>query len=353
VNPGAAVERVHKQPPQFVLEQRYRFADATVDLSSEDMEFGRRLTQIFGECLTAVGGDRGRFAGTCQVRTPGREDVVVFFDDSHPLDVLAFNLTLFPDGRYREVEGTEVGWRFLARTSDSRSFVAFRDNTMVIDRNFEWEAFTGHYMLHRMLRLQTDIMFFHGASVALEGAGVLLAGQEKSGKTTFSMALASRGSVFLGDDLAAVRLPTPTSPVHQLIPFRRAVSVRPGPRAAFVDDRISAGSYREEVYADGDIRIRALAGDFFPATPMAVPLECIFFLRGFGKNVVVERATPGLHLVELLTPLASTMWGVAPGARMMDFLRLLRRVRCFFLYSGGSVEETALTVEQTVRGTWD
>ncbi len=324
---------------------RYRFADGILDLSSGSLPFAARLAQIYGECATSAV-DVSPLTLRSEVRHSLREPVVAaMFQDNEPLDSLAFILSLFPDGRYREVSGQCPGWRYLAEGAESCPFAALRDDFILLDSTRSWEAFIGTYCLHRVLRLQREILFFHAASVSVNGSGVLLGGPEKAGKTTLSMSLASRGNAFMGDDLAAVRRGS-----HELIPIRRSVSVRPGPRARIVSERLTAGAYEEEPYPDGETRIRAFASDLFPsARPLPVPLKAIFFLRGFGDRSQVEPIATGMSQLRWLTPLASTLWGVSRAARIKDFLHLMAQVRCFFLSSGGSPEETAELVEKTVR----
>jgi hypothetical protein len=346
---GRLLDELRNTRPSFVARDCYQFADGKVDVSSEDEPFARRIAQIFGECATSGGGP-ARFSIGCQVRiSASGSAVALIFDDAEPLDAAAFNLSLFPDRRFREVGCEVAGWRFLASLLDDRPFAAFGCDVTLMDRKRAWEAFAGHYILHRVLRLQKRILFFHASSVVIDGNGVMLAGPENSGKTTVSMTLATRGSAFFGDDIAAVRLPGDL-PYHELIPLRRSVCVRPGPRAALVNARFSAVRYTEEPYEDGETRIRAFAADLFPSAPVKPGrLGAIFFLKGFAERPRVEPVSAGVEQVGWLTPLASSLWGVPASVRMLDFVRLLKGVLCFSLYVGGLPEETAATVEETVR----
>ncbi|MBI1787416.1 MAG: hypothetical protein HYR60_07685 [Acidobacteria bacterium] len=273
--------------------------------------------------------------------------ILATFEDSQPLDQVAFNLSLFPDQRYEEIPGGSAPWRLLAHAGGaSMPFAAAADNKVLLDRGQAWEAFVGHYALHRLLRMQSDMLFFHAASAGIGAAGVLIAGPEKSGKTTLSTTLASRGHAFLGDDLAGVRRSS-----GELVPLRRSASIRPGPRAPGMTELLERGQYREEVYADGETRVRARIGDLFPSAGAApIPLHSVFFLRGgFGDRPSVKAFVAGPQHARWLTPLGSTLWGVPAGVRMMDFMRLLSRAHCYFLEPGGAPEETAQLVESTVK----
>lgn len=327
----------------------FALADGVLDLRSEDPTFRRRMLTIYGECVTehAFGYP---FSLRCTVRL-SRSAPLAFatMEDDEHIDPLAFNQHLFPDNRYEEVPSSAAGWRFLAtRNNGSVPFAAFRQNEILFDVDQPWQAFLGHYALHRLLYAQKDLLFFHAGSAAVGDAGILLCGEEGSGKTTLSLAFASHGHRFLGDDLAGVRVAS-----GELIPVRRSVSIRRGVRAKGLTELLEAGKYEEEVYPDGDIRIRARAGDLYPeATSCPLPLKHIFFLRGFADQPQIEKIQPDMSLVRHLTPLGSTLWGASPGLRAMQFLRLLSRSKCWFLRPGDP-DTTVRLIERTMEEKWD
>jgi hypothetical protein len=196
-----------------------------------------------------------------------------------------------------------------------------------------------------VLRLQREMLFFHAASVAVDGCGIMLVGPKGAGKTTTSVTLASRGHGFLGDEMAAVERNT-----KALLPFRRAVSLRSGPRSRRVDEHLASCHHSLEKYPDGGDRTLVNIGSLFPqagAAPAA--LSVVLFLRGFSERPRVEPFAFGLDHLPMLSPLACSMWGVSAGARIMDVTRLLRGTTCCFL-EAGPPEETADMVENIASG---
>ena len=132
-----------------------------------------------------------------------------------------------------------AGWRTIAsRQTPGEPQVALCDRHALVDRRQVWQPFIANYAINRVLRLQREMLFFHAASIGIEGRGAMIVGPKASGKTTTAMALAARGHAFLGDEMAAVHRTTKV-----MLPFRRAVSVRRGPRARRVDEHLARCQY--------------------------------------------------------------------------------------------------------------
>jgi len=85
-------------------------------------------------------------------------------------------------------------------------------------------------------------------------------GDKCAGKTTTALFLAARGHDLLSDEVGAVHCGENT-----LAPFRRALSIRPGPLPEMVRARLRAGGFNRETLADGTSRIRARIGGSFKA----------------------------------------------------------------------------------------
>jgi energy-coupling factor transporter ATP-binding protein EcfA2 len=195
------------------------------------------------------------------------------------------------------------------------------------------------------MMIQRDVLFFHAASLAIGGKGVLIFGPKGAGKTTISLALAGRDHSFLGDEYAAV-----SASDFELLPFRRTASIREGPRTEQVDEYLAAHDCQVENNLDGTTRRRACVGEIFPgATPRSAFLTHAFFLSGFASRPGLRRFQPGIESLHLLAPLLCTVWGVPASVRALSFLRLLSRARCYQLEAGGHPDETAALVEQTVE----
>lgn len=120
MNPAAALEESERTSPGFLVSPRYRFGDLAVDLDSEDSVFVDRLSEIFGEC--AVERDSTRAAVLhCELRVLRESQAVLIrFGGQPEFDPVAFNLSLFSDGRYVEVPASLPGWRAIGPATDGR-----------------------------------------------------------------------------------------------------------------------------------------------------------------------------------------------------------------------------------------
>jgi hypothetical protein len=325
---------------------RYRLANGELILDCEDEALERRFEDIYGE--GAVGGTLSEAAHSvkCVVRVFDAAVAAVLFDDPEPLDAFAFCQSLFPDRGYVEGPAGAHGWRTIAlRQTPREPQIALCDDYALVDRRQLWQPFIANYAVNRVLRLQREVLFFHAASIGIEGCGALIVGPKASGKTTTALALAARGHDFLGDEVAAVHSSTRT-----MLPFRRAVSIRAGPRARQLDDQLTSFRHARETFPDGVERTLVKVGSLFPRRgALPTTLSCVTFLRQFAELPTAEPFTFGLHHVRLLSPLAASMWGMPAGARIVDLSRLLQGVRCYFL-DPAQPEATAELVEQIIVG---
>ena len=328
----------------------YRFGDGILELDVDDSAFRQRFRQAYQECAVSLPAPREASPRVrCSVRLVDVPQVALFsFNDSESLDLLDFSLRLFPERGFRELPSTVEGWRFLARTATcTEPFMVARDNQAFVDRRQPWRAFIGSCAVNRILRLQREVLFFHAASIGIDDVGILLTGPKGAGKSTISLMLASRGHCFLGDEIAAVRRGS-----GEMMPMRRAASIRSGPRARTLDVLLRDRKYELELFPDGTQRIRANVGDLFPnAVARPVQLHSILFLRRFAPHPCLEPFTFSLNHLRLLQPLSCTLWGVSPGLQLMEFLTLFSRVQCYFL-DVGEPEATADLIEETAEGLW-
>lgn len=328
----------------------YQFGDGLLGVRSDDAPFRDRFRTVFAEC--AVRGDVSptspRVLCTVSNVSPA-ELAVIHFDDPEPLDAARFATTLFADRAYT-VEAEASGWSLVG--SDPRGGavgIAFKDALAVAPQTSRWQPLLGNLALNRVLRLQEDVLFLHAASVVIGSKGVLLTGPKHGGKTTLSTALAARGHGFLGDELSAVRIST-----RQMLPFRRAISFREGPRSAAVDAALASEPDPViEEYPDGAPRRRALPRDLFPgaAAPSAT-LEAIFVLRSFAGRARVEPFVPAAAEARVLAPFASSLWGVPEALRAMRMGALMAASSCYYL-DAGTPDETADLIERITEDGWD
>jgi hypothetical protein len=297
--------------------------------------------------LRAVGGSRLNAIPSLTVTTfefPGALDLV-----SVALGVLQVRQNAY----YAAAGSTATGWRYVTTVErPSQVVLAVNGHRALIDLAPLWPSFLRDLLVATTLSSQRNILFLHAASVAVHGRGALLFGWGGAGKTTLALALAARGHGFLGDDYASIRTDDLT-----LLPFRRNVHIRPGPRAQGVEEALRSGRYETEVFPDGLRRLSAAAGDLFPEAP-APPtrLAAGFFLRRFAPEPRTTPFEPSLAHLDSLKSLATSgpiraAWGISPGRRLLAFLRvidILAKISCYSL-EVGRPEATAAHLERTLE----
>jgi hypothetical protein len=228
--------------------------------------------------------------------------------------------------------------------------LAFGPSGILVSGGHAWQHVIALYAISTAIRLRPDVYVLHAASLGVSGRGVLLSGAKGMGKTTLSLCFASRGHAFLGDEWAAV-----SSLSGELLPLRRAASIRPGPHSAGVDEYLRRHACDTEILPDGTQRVRTLVGSVFPqALPQVVPLTDIFFLRRFASRPTVERFSPGRGELPPISPILASVWGYSPSERALEMFRTLSKARWWHLDVGGSPEQTTELIEETVKeDLWD
>jgi hypothetical protein len=254
-------------------------------------------------------------------------------------------LDLYRDRGYVEMHSGAAGWRCIGLARIGHPLLISKGTQVLVDAAQLWQPLIATYAINVAMQLQKDLLFFHAAAVGIGGAGVLMAGDKGAGKSTLSMALAAQGHEFFGDEVTAVR-----SRALELVPFRRAVSIRPGPRAPRVEEVLSRTATFTEKFPDGTTRTRAEAGKLFPRkVAESLPLRWAFFLRSFEDCPRAEAFVPRATDLRMLAPLPCTLFGGSPAMTMLRVAKLLSKVNCYFLHPG-QPEETARLVEEIVRG---
>ncbi len=320
----------------------YRIGDGYLGIESEDIPFRARYRNVYGECLESsppIAGARPRLH--CGVRVErGMPAQLVTFTASEEIDIVDFVLDLFGGRGYVEKAGI-AGWRVIGSIDNATPLLASKGNRVLVEPAQPWQPVIANCAFNWLLRMQRDLLFFHAATVGVGGAGVLITGSKGAGKTTLSMALASRGSDFLGDEIAAVR-----KRGHELLAVRRAVSIRPGPRSPTLQRILERKPYPAEQFPDGSTRVRAEAGELFPGLPgRSLPLRLVLFLCGFEECPRAELHKTSSVDLRLLTPLACTFWRTSPAPALMQVAELLSSVKCYLLHPG-MPEDTAILVER-------
>ncbi len=326
----------------------YRFARGGLCLTCDDTQFADRFRILFAECVSSKA-ELNQFPVFCLELTTNHTSntSLVWFDAKETLDYCTFILELFPERNLRVLPKKHLAeWQCLAKCDCTDPVIAVGRHQLLIDRGYSWQAIVAQFAVSNVMRLQQDVRFFHAATVGIGTNGLLIVGAKGSGKTTLSLALAARSHAFLGDEYAAVCVKT-----GALLPFRRAVSIRPGARAARLEVRLQGMNPLIDKTEDGSNRVRLSARDVFPdAAPRSVNLSHCLFLRGFQQKPAVEELTPGEIKLPSLQPLLASLWSQRPGMLMLEFLRVFSGARCFYLDIGGTPDETAELIERVVEG---
>jgi hypothetical protein len=337
---------------EALQEERYLFGRYLLSMKCEDSSFSQRFRDIFAECAYDATEDKDIpriVLRVCSVRSNHEVLAVSLFPSL--VDGVDFVGQLFPERHYLECIGLAPRWRMLAlpKTPFEPVF-GFGPSTILVSRSHSWQQMVAMYAISNAFRLQPDVFVFHAAAVAVGEKGVLLFGDKGAGKTTLSLCLASRGHAFLGDEWGAVSTST-----NELLPLRRMASIRQGAQAKGVDEYLRNHSCDAEILPDGTKRVRARVGEMFPqASARVVPLTHAFFLQRFAARPAVERLARNGEELPRISPLLSTIWGQSPGVRALELLRTVGRACWWRLDVGGSPEETAELVEETVKeDLWD
>ncbi len=331
-----------------------RLGDACLQVVSSGEGCLDELEGLYRDCLLARPHPDSIRIRCHAARLPGSSRLWLSFEGASLPDPMSAAGTPFRVlrhlARYAEVPGPAPGWRMLVEAGSGRMLVAGDRRRLVVDLDRAPAGFATDCVVSLVQGAQRDVLFLHAASFGVAGAGALLIGCGKAGKSTTALALAERGHAFLGDDLAAVRIPT-----RELLPFPRVLSLRPGPSLRSLAARLRAAPHTTAVGEDGVTRTFVGMRDLFPASaggPM--PLRFAFLLDGFGASPRLTRYRPGIaDATRLRAAVGESIpcWGMSPGRDLMKFLSMvdvLSRVDCHLLELG-TPEDSAAAIEELME----
>jgi hypothetical protein len=317
----------------------FRVLDVALRLESDDPLFVQEFAALFGRPEPEPGSPL-RATLSASLRLPdgaapatGTLDVEGDDLDDPAAFLLGFSSPTVP---IRAAPSDEPGWEALALATDPQPALWFQGRRCRFRAIARWRRVLSHFLFLRLLRLRSDALFFHAASLAVAGRGVLLVGPKGSGKTTIALALATRGHGFLGDETACYL------PPGQLAPLWRPVGIKPGPQAAAV--RAALGRRQPPADEDGLVRIELTALLDVPR-PGPVALGAVVFLQGFAASPAMTRIEPGREELSQLQPLAISLTQGPATRRVFEMVRMLAAVRAYRLLAGDP-DETAILVER-------
>jgi len=328
-------------PLQEFSFSRYFLGGVSVDLISDDEALRSEVGTTLGEPVADSGRPhlRARFRRSIVDRDHGLLDLEC--DDRSALTpddlLLGLESADFP---FRRCEPYAKGWTSFAFMDDPQPLLSFRGEECVVWQRDRWRAAIGFLLLHRIYRLRRDAIFFHASSVDIGGEGVIFIGRKGAGKSTTSLALASRGIPLLGDEIACYR-PADGS----LEPFLRPVGIKPGPRAARVND----GLRRAGIRADDEI-VRVDVRQIMDATRgAAVPLRNIVFLDPFLPAPRLTRVETDRGDLHALQPVVSSLVNAPRTQRVFEMARMLSSVKIYRL-APGEPDATAELIVSVLGG---
>jgi hypothetical protein len=267
-------------------------------------------------------------------RISGRDDL--------PFDGMELKYAIEQEsGFFKRLPTDEAGWTSVAFRDEDVPMFAWRGRDCIFSLGPKWRHSISWLLHYRLLRMRADVIFFHASALGIFGEGTIFVGPSGGGKSTTSMALAARGHNFLSDELGAYVPAT-----GQLIPFRRPVGIKPGPRATAVERGLPPAAY-EQIERDGFYRVD-VSTIFASAPAKPLPLRRIVFLRGFAERPSLERIQPGRAEIVELQPLMSSFLNESHSRRIFELTKLLGTAKVYKLHPG-TPDETALYLEEAFK----
>jgi hypothetical protein len=332
----------------------FRIGDEVLELAVDEPSFLDSFRARYGECeLNSL--NRAAIPLIRCVVNAGYPSplIAVYFLQGPTLDLakIALGLSHPPNGAppYAISDAQRTGWSLIG--GSNRSIAAASRTGLLIDPHNVAEDFMADYLVAATLSVQSNVMVMHAASLQLGSGGAILTGASHAGKTTTSMHLASRGHRLLGDEMAVIRLGS-----RELLPLRRSLSLRAGPRSPVLASALQRARVCEGHSVNGKIGPLRIDEVFSASGDGPVGFKAAFFLNGFSERAVIEPFDLTLNDESAFDHLsanevASISWGMTPQRRTLRLLalkQLMGHVRCWKLRVGPP-DETARLIESTME----
>ncbi len=213
-------------------------------------------------------------------------------------------------------DGEAFFWRHAER---ARRWPAHADDGLLM-------FFADAVAMHEYLTTSPDLGI-HAATIAQGCRAVALVGRSTAGKTTTAIAAVRSGFTLYSDERCIVQS-------GRVVPFLRALTIRPGARSALLAQGATGGPICELLRAlpdhgDASVGARLLAGQTAGGPPL--PLHALFVIAGWAARSSIAACPPYALLPALLRSVVSRDARLDAAARM---LTELRDVACYRLWLG-------------------
>jgi hypothetical protein len=189
------------------------------------------------------------------------------------------------------VESSDAGWRIRSRTDAEQSVAATIAGAI---SHIEYCA------VHALIEHAPDTLSVHGALVARDGVGVLIAGAGESGKSTLATMLWRQGYALLGDDVAVIDVAR-----QRAASAPRRISLRTASRPLLPPDLWDDLAARDSSDVTGDrLLFHPADGGFSPS--LETRLAACVFLNRPGSDLPAGVWRPVVGAVALLSLLPLT-----------------------------------------------
>jgi len=330
----------------------YKFGDSLIQIRVDHPSLLDSIDLFYGEC--AVRTANGLPVIECIISGAIHPQLIwIGFTGGIPDDLAAVTLGLLhpPAGEpsYAISDSDRTGWKLVGGANQPVAAVC--NHGLLIDRTRVPNDFLAEFVVAVTLVGQVEIIALHAAGNILPGdTGVLLTGSSRAGKTTTSLHLAARGHALLGDELAIVRLAN-----RELVPFRKALSLRPGPRGPVLSTALNRMPPRTDPSGSGKIGPYRVDELFPDSVARPVRLKAVFFLSGMAEHPSLEPFQLTMNHAKIFdymaaNDIASVTWGITATRRAMRLFAIKRTMGCLpcWMLTVGAPEETAQLIEQTV-----
>jgi hypothetical protein len=345
----AARDRLQPRKRAYFL-----IGDEVLEIASDESSILDLIRAYYGDCeLTDLNRTKTPLIRCAvNISCPSSLIAIHFLQDT-PLDLSAIALGLSHPPRgappYAISDAQWNGWSLIG--GSDHSVAAASRTGLLVDSGSVASDFVADYLVAATMVAQSELMVLHAAAIQMESGGAILTGASHAGKTTTSLHLASRGHCLFGDELTVVKLRS-----RELLPLRRSLSLRAGPRSPALASALQQVRPCEGYSVDGKVGPLRINELFSARGDEPVGLKAAFFLSGFSDRPTIEPFDLTLHDERAFdymsaNDIASISWGLKPQRRALRLLALKQLFGCVNCWRlcVGAPDDTAKLIERTME----